>query len=207
MALSLLSVDREADLARADELVSRALVEHPNSAWPHYVKGEILRCQRRINAACTEYERTIALDRNHAPAIANLGFAKILSGQPAEALPFLERAIRMSPRDPFLAIWHSRIGQARMYLEYYEEAKAALQFSIALNPRLAWSHFYLAAVYALTGDAELAATSLRDARRLSPELSSITRYRAISQISHHALEALRDKTLIRGLELAGLPAE
>jgi adenylate cyclase len=206
-ALSLLSADRDADLVRAEELVSQVLAEHPNSAWAHYVKGEILRCLRCASDAAREYERAIALDRNYAPATANLGFARVLMGQPAEALPLLERAIRMSPRDPLLAIWHSRIGQAEMYLARYESAKAALQTALGLNPGLAWSHFYLAAVYALNDNNEKAAASLAEAQRLSPELSSVARYKAISQISHPALQALREQTLIPGLRLAGLPVE
>jgi adenylate cyclase len=204
-ALSLLSVDREGDLMRADQLVSIGLTQHPNSAWAHYVNGEILRCRRRANEAAAEYQTAIALDRNYVPAIANLAFVKILSGVPAQAIPLLEVAIRRSPRDPLLAIWHSRIGQAEMYRGRFEEAKEALERSRSLNPNLAWSHFYLAGIYALLGTTEKAKAALIEAQRLSPDLTSVVRYKSISQIGNLNLQALRERTLIRGLRLAGLP--
>ena len=207
MVLSLLGTDREAELAQAARMVSEALIEQPNSAWAHYVKGEVLRCQRHIGEASLEYQRAIALNRNFSAATANLAYAKILVGEPDEALPLLQRAIQMSPRDPLLAIWHSRIGQAEMYLEHYERAQTDFETSVRLNPDLIWNHFYLAGVYALTAENAKASTSLARAQQLSNDLNSVARYKAVSQISHPQLEALRDKTLIAGLRLAGLPNE
>lgn len=146
----------------------------------------------------------IALDHNYVPAIANLGFIKILTGLPDQAIPFLEQAVQRSPRDPLLAIWYSRIGQAEMYRERFSEAKDALERSRSLNPNLAWGHFYLAAVYAILGSNEKAKAALAEAQRLSPDLTSVARYKSISQIGNTELQSVRERTLIRGLRLAGL---
>ena len=203
--LSLVSDDREADLARAAELVSDALKSQFNSAWAHYAKGEILRAAHRSVEAAGEYEIAISLDRNFVPALANLGFARILTGEPADAIPLLERAIRASPRDPTMAIWYSRIGIAEMYLDRPEQALAALQRSYALNSGLPWVHFYLAAVFGLLGNIAAAKSSLTEAQRLSGDLANIARYKTISQVTDARAQVLRDKSIVCGLRIAGLP--
>jgi adenylate cyclase len=101
--LSVVSDDREADLARASELITHVLRADFNSAWAHHTRGEILRATHRTAEAAAEYQTAISLDRNFVPAIANLGFAKIAIGQPEAAIPFLEQAMRASPRDPMMA--------------------------------------------------------------------------------------------------------
>jgi adenylate cyclase len=203
--LSLVSDDRDADLFRGDKLVSDALKSQFNSAWAHYAKGEILRAAHRSVEAASEYEIAISLDRNFVPALANLGFAKILTGEPADAIPLLERAIRASPRDPTMAIWYSRIGIAEMYLDRPEQALLALQRSYALNPRLPWVHFYLAAVFGVLGNIAAAVSSPAEAQRLSGDLASIARYKTISQVTDPRAQALRNASIVRGLQLAGLP--
>lgn len=203
--MSLISENRSADLARADELVSKAIASHPKIAWAHYVKGEVLRAQHRTDDAARFYQAALALDRNYVPAIANLGYVRVLNGQSSEAIPLFEQAIRMSPRDPLLPIWYSRIGLAEIYLEHFDRATATLETSRSINPTRVWCHLYLAANYALLGRSEDARASLADAQRIAPELASIADYKSLSQIKHpHAL-AIREKTLVRGLQLAGLP--
>jgi tetratricopeptide (TPR) repeat protein len=142
---------------------------------------------------------------NYAAAIADLGYSKMLLAQPAEGAVLLERALVMSPRDPLRAIWYSRIGQCDMYLERFETAKTALETSRSLNPNLAWNHLYLAGVYALLGALPQAQAALAHAQRLYPSLNSTKNYKALSQISYPELELLREKTLVAGLRLAGLP--
>jgi adenylate cyclase len=207
MVLSLMSDDRERDLAQADALVSQALAVQSGSAWAHYVKGEVLRVSRRTDEAALEYQAALFLNRNYAPARGNLAYCKILVGQPDEAIPLLHQTIKTSPRDPLLAIWHSRIGQAELYAGRYEAAKTEFELSIGLNPGLVWNHLYLAGVFGLLADREKAAASLATAQRLSNDLSSIGRYKTISQVSHPRLMALREETLIQGLRLAGLPEQ
>jgi tetratricopeptide (TPR) repeat protein len=58
------SADPNADLKRADELVSRALALDPNYARAHSLKGGILRNgQGRVDESMAEYERALSLDR------------------------------------------------------------------------------------------------------------------------------------------------
>ena len=56
--LSEQSQDREADIRKADELVSRALAIDPNGYGVHFAKSEILLGQERFEEAIVEAERT-----------------------------------------------------------------------------------------------------------------------------------------------------
>jgi TolB-like protein/class 3 adenylate cyclase len=61
-----------ADIARAEYLVRQALAASPRSLVARYAKGNILRQMGRYEAAISEYETVIGLDRNAPGAYANL---------------------------------------------------------------------------------------------------------------------------------------
>src|SRR5207253_10905795 len=52
-----LSTAPEADLQRAERLVTQALEASPDSALAHYAKGQVLRAQSRCREAIPEFER------------------------------------------------------------------------------------------------------------------------------------------------------
>jgi tetratricopeptide (TPR) repeat protein len=90
----------EADVSRAEELAGRALAASPRSPLAHHAKGQVLRAQRRYAEAIPEYETVLALDRNWVYALFALGQCKLFTGSIEETTPLIERAIRLSPRDP-----------------------------------------------------------------------------------------------------------
>src|SRR5207237_10034027 len=54
--ISFLTDAPDVDIRRADELIGAALAVSPNSAWAHYVKGQVLRAQLQYEDAAIEYE-------------------------------------------------------------------------------------------------------------------------------------------------------
>jgi adenylate cyclase len=99
-----------ADVARAEDLIARALAASPRGLAAHYAKGNLLRHMGRYEAAIPQYEKVIELDRNEPGANANLGWCKLLTGSIEEAIPALQRALRLSPRDTRAGNWSARIG-------------------------------------------------------------------------------------------------
>jgi adenylate cyclase len=95
-----LSGSRAADLARADELIGRALAASPRYAPAHYVKGQVLRSQHRWEEAIPEYETALASNPNFFFALTGLAWCKLSAGSIEEVTPLAEQAIRLSPRDP-----------------------------------------------------------------------------------------------------------
>jgi len=63
----------DADIEYAERLARQALMSSPRSARVHYAMAEVLRTQRRYKEPIAEYEAALALDRNFADALADLG--------------------------------------------------------------------------------------------------------------------------------------
>ena len=116
------------------------------------LKGQVLRAQRRYNEAFPEYETALAFNRNWVSAIADIGRCKMFIGPIEEAIPLEEQAIRLSPRDPGIAVWRFRIGQAHLLQSRIDEAIVWLEKARSASPTLAFVHRWLASAYALKGD-------------------------------------------------------
>jgi adenylate cyclase len=112
----------EADLARAEELVGRALAASPRCTAAHNARGQLLRAQGRFAEAIPEYETVLASDRNWVNAYFGLGQCKLRTGAIEETIPLVERAIRLSPRDPALGVWFHEIGLAHLLQSQTDEA-------------------------------------------------------------------------------------
>jgi TolB-like protein/class 3 adenylate cyclase len=119
--LNRLSVSAAADIARAEGLVGQALAASPRRALVHFARGQVLRAQNRYEEAILEYETVIGLDRNSVRAIANLAQCKFYVGSIEEATPLLEKAIRLSPRDPNIGFWYLQIGRNNLLQSRIDE--------------------------------------------------------------------------------------
>ena len=197
----------DADLQRAEKLAGRALAAAPNSALPHYAKGQVLRAQSRFKEAIPEYETAIALDRSRAPAYANVGWCKFLTGSADEAIPYFEQAIRLSPYSPGIAPWYGRMGVIQLLEGRTDEAIASLQKASSDNARLPFVHSYLAAAYALKGQTQRARAELAEAQRLNPAYSSLERVAKSTWFDHPKIRALAEATYFPALREAGLAEE
>src|SRR5262249_4971568 len=101
----------EADGLPAEEPTAQALAASPNSPFPHFVKTNLLRAPARFAEAIPRYETAHALHRNAVSSFFALGQCKLCTGSIEETIPLVERAIRLSPRDPELGVWYLDIGR------------------------------------------------------------------------------------------------
>jgi adenylate cyclase len=198
---------REDDLRRADELVSRALAIDPNYADAHGVKGQILRERGRYEEAIAEYETEVALNPLALSGLSHLARTEILIGEPAKAVPLLERAMRMSPRDSGIGHLQWRLGYAYLLLGNTNEAVKWTQKSVVTFYDKTSAYLNLAAALGLMGDNTAAQAALAEAIKLDPAHSAtIAKARAYYSGSKRAkFVELREQTLIEGLRKAGLP--
>jgi len=196
------------DLEYAERLIAQALASSPRSALAHFAKAQFLRATSQCEAAIPEYEKVLALNRNWVNALAHIGRCKMFIGPIEEVIPAQEEAIRLSPRDPLIAVYYWRIGQTHLLQSQIPEAIAWLEKARSGNPGLHYLHGSLAAAYALNGEAQPAAAALTEARRLSerPFYSSLANARKFYSVSPNMLP-LYEENYIAGLRLAGLPEE
>jgi adenylate cyclase len=198
----------EQDKARAEQLLLEALGRDVNSSTAHWAMGMLRRSQNRLSEAKMEFETAIALDRNNALAIFQLGQALMWLGQPEAGIPHIEKSIRLDPRYPNIAIRYWGLGACHLLLGHVDEAIDLLTKARAGNPRLYYVHFFLAGALGLKGDLDEARAELADSVKLYPENNSLAHFRALNPyVTNPQYRALEEKTLDIGLRRAGFPEE
>ena len=201
----------EPDIARAEELVDRALTASPRFALAHVAKGHVLRVQRRWEEAIPEYEAALALEPNAVFALINLGWCKLRTGSIEEVTPLVQQAIRLSPRDPHIGACYHLIGTVHLLQSHIDEAIAWLEKARGALPGVPAHRSHLAAAYALRGETDRAAAELAEARRLSSgdRFASVARLKAYPGGWWGVPKslALFEATYFAGLRKAGMPEE
>jgi tetratricopeptide (TPR) repeat protein len=166
------------DLARAEQLLLEAIEQNANNAWARSMMGLLRRLQDRPEQSLSEWETAIALDRNNTSALRQIGVTLMHLGRPEEAIPIIEKGIRLSPYDAGTPGTYQVLGLCHLLLEHVETAVELFRNSLAGNIRLYYTHMSLAAALALKGDLVEARVALADGRRLRPDINSIARVRS-----------------------------
>jgi TolB-like protein/Flp pilus assembly protein TadD len=134
-------------LFKAEGFLLRAMQQPSTLALQ--LKAEMLAQQAHLDEAIAEAERAVALDPNDADSHIALAGALSLAGRAGDALPRVERAMRLNPLYPPHYLY--QLGLARFGLGQMEQATEALERAITLNPEDRWSLRLLLAVYGLIG--------------------------------------------------------
>ncbi|MBV8530482.1 MAG: tetratricopeptide repeat protein [Candidatus Eremiobacteraeota bacterium] len=195
------------DEARAEQLLSDALGREPNSTLAHYALGMLRQRQHRLAEARTKMEAAIALDRNNAWAAKGLGQTLMLLDRPQEGIPHIEKAIRLNPFDPNVAVFYATLATSHLLLGHVDQSIDLFRKAIAANPSC-YCHLDLAGALGLRGDLEKARAELAESLRLYPGTNSFAAWRATGPPATNLdYLALADKTINLGLRRAGFPEE
>jgi tetratricopeptide (TPR) repeat protein len=147
-----ITVGRQGDLRRADELMSRALALDPNYARAHSTKGGVLLYQGHLDEAILQNEHALILDPALLSAVNGLSWEHFYLGEFEKSLEFSDRAIRLSPRDPSLEEWYRARSAANLELKQYDRAVEWARRALAIKPNdNIWAHFNIIAALALSG--------------------------------------------------------
>lgn len=198
-----------ADISRAAGLAAQAVAASPRSAFSHSAQGQVLCAQGRYKEAIPEFETANAINPGWPHVYAFLSDCKLLTGSIPEAIPLAEQAIRISPRDPWVAVWYSKIGRVHLAQSRINEAIVCLEKARSVNPQLPAVHAMLASAYALNGEIERAAAELAQARGLSLDgrYSSIARLQDAAYFGVPQIRQLFEDTYLAGLRRAGMPED
>jgi TolB-like protein/DNA-binding winged helix-turn-helix (wHTH) protein len=149
------SADPEGDLKRGEELVDRTLTVDPDFSWAHHWKAIILAFEGRTDQAIAEEELTLSLNPSVVEANLTLGNMLQRRGQFEKGLELIEKALRLSPRDPSISYWYGAKAAASFALKRYDEAIDWARRSLMTDATYPFANSILAAALALTGrDAE-----------------------------------------------------
>jgi len=164
---------RENEIHAAERAVHEALLIDPNHALAHLANGLIARARGEHFSALEAFSRAIELDRNFAFAYAHKANELTLVGQPAEAPPLIEQAIRLSPQDASIGIFHWVKGRAHFFLGEYSEAIVWLRKSIETRPNLWFNRLYLVSACVLADMPDEAVRALAEFNRRFPEVYTL----------------------------------
>jgi tetratricopeptide (TPR) repeat protein len=161
-----------ADVVPLAERAAQAAVRiDGEDPWAHYALGGVHLIMRRFDDALAALELALDLNPSFSHAQNYYATALAFSGRWQEATEAAKRAIRLSPRDPFLALIYGSAGLAHYIGGNYEEAIRTAQTAVRLRPDFASAYRVLVAAAAISGDSELAASALGELRRTHPGIS------------------------------------
>jgi TolB-like protein len=170
-------VDRPAnaadDVARADSLLTSALSADPNNTWAHFAKAELAFVTKQIDVALSESKVATEIDFNLAGPFASAPFALhgvllIAVGRAAEAIPYVETALRLSPVDPSRNCWEYELCHAYAHLAQWEKAAEWCGKSIASDPSFWPPYIDLAAANGWLGNEAEAHAAIDALHKLRP---------------------------------------
>jgi tetratricopeptide (TPR) repeat protein len=121
-ASSFASLDRQADIRRADELASTALKIDPDFSPAHTAKGDVLLLAGRYREAIDSYRQAQMLFPSSIQPGLALAYAYV--GEAEQAIAYADKAMRLSPQDPISRwpILYLAKGLAFGILQDYKEA-------------------------------------------------------------------------------------
>ncbi len=197
------SDDPAGDIARAGDLIDAALVIQRLDSETHQVKGMVLAAQHKWGAAIAEAEIAIAQNPNNASAYADIGFWSLFVGRGKEGLANIEKAFRLSPRDPATPTWHSFACFLHLSLAEWEQATDACNRSLAGQPSRWYSLVGLAVANAWMGHESGAKDALAELDKVYPGFT------VQAWVREHLLDNSpsdqRWAMITEGLRKAGLP--
>ena len=197
------SNDRAGQNRAAEAAATKALALAPDNADAHLTYGTVLFAMRAPERALREFEFAVSLEANLATAHAYLGLMKVFLGRAGETRSHVTEAMRLSPRDPLLFLWHFFIGVADIHLGRVVHALESLRRSVEINPNWGLSQFVLAGTLGLAGLLAEAVEVCVVARRLAPNFT-IAKFRAEAVSDNPAYLAEREH-FCDGLRLARAP--
>ena len=151
---------------------ARAVTLDDEEPWAHLVLGLGHACRRRPQLAFRHLSKSVELNPSFALGYAGLGFALACGGQPESALQALDDAHRLSPRDPFLAIYAPTVRYMALFaLKRYEEAVAVCRATTAAHPNHAGAWRLMTVSLGLLGKTDEARDALAHTRTLQSDLS------------------------------------
>lgn len=207
-ALSVLngwSKSPEDDVAAARRAADQLLAIDPNHVVAHHVRGICLRFEKNTIAAQDSFLKAISVNSNFANSHAQLGATHMELGNPEQAVRSIEKALRLSPRDPNIGHWMASMGIAHMHLEHYPEAVTWLRrsFDVPTSSPTLIHRAYLVGAHALTGRANDASAALQTLLSIKPD-ATVSTFRHISRSTNPEFLVQRER-LYEGLRRAGLP--
>ena len=163
------------DMARAIPVAEQAALAaiRADSEDPcgHLALGSVCLFTRRFDDSLAEFETSLNLNPNCSLTRAYYGLSLAYCGRWEEAVAATDRALRLSPRDPFAAIYTGIAAYGQFIGRNYDEAMKLSREALRQRIDFVGAHRVLTAAAAMAGESEAAAAALQELRRAQPNIS------------------------------------
>jgi adenylate cyclase len=156
-------------LEKSLDLAKKALSMDDSIPGAHSLLGIVYTLQRDHDRAVTEGEQALSLNPGNAGTILNHAASLNMAGRPEEAIPFFQKAIRLTPLGP--SSLYREYGSALRNVGRFEEAVSAYKKSIQIAPDNIIAHMGLASVYSMMGRETEARAEAAEVLRINPNFS------------------------------------
>jgi tetratricopeptide (TPR) repeat protein len=171
-----------ADMAAVAPLAERAaqaaIQADSEDPWAHYALGSVYMFMRRFDDSLAEFELALQLNPNFSLAQGYYGLALSYCGRWQEGDLAARRALRLSPRDPFSAIYYGIAGYTQFVGRNYAEAMRLARDGIRQRGDFVGAHRVMTAAAGMARQDDVAAAALQELRRAQPNIS-------LAWIAHH----------------------
>jgi TolB-like protein len=155
----------------AEKAALAAILADGEDPWAHYALGCVHLFQRRFDDSLAAFEMALRLNPNFSLAQGYYGLALSYCGHWEEATVAAGRALRLSPRDPYSAIYCGIGAYAQFVGRNYSEAMRLARDGIRQRADFVGAHRVLTAAASMTGQDDVARAALRELRRAQPNIS------------------------------------
>lgn len=183
----------------AERAALAAIRSDSEDAWAHVALGVVHLMTRRFDDSLAELELALRLNPNFALAQGYYCLALTYDSRWQEGLEVGNHAIRLSPRDPYLAVYYGTVAYAHFVGKNYDEAIKLAREAIRERGDFVGAHRVLTAAAGMSGHSELARSALAELKRAQPNVS-LAWIAANMPIRHEA----ERKHYLEGFRKAGL---
>jgi len=164
-----------ADMAVVGPVAERAAIAameaDSEDPWAHFALGGVYLFARRFDDSLAEFELALRLNPNFSLAQGYYGLVLAYCGRWEEGDLAARRALRLSPRDPFSAIFCGIDSYAQFVGRRYDEAMRLAREGIRQRADFVGAHRVLTASAGMAGEREIASAALKELRRTQPNIS------------------------------------
>ena len=132
--------DPTAAITEALEASQKAIQLSPLDYLSNYVLGRALLHSHRHDLAVAAARRSVDLNPNSGTSLGGLGNVLAFAGDAKEAAEIGERAFRVSPPEPYTALWIWYAAIAAIRLQQFETALKHAEAGILIKPDVATGH-------------------------------------------------------------------
>lgn len=164
-----------AEMSKAVPIAERAALmairTDGEDPWARYALGNVYLFTRRFDDSLAEFELALRLNPNFSLAQGYYGLTLCYCGRWQDGDLAARRALRLSPRDPFSALYYGIAAYSQFSGHNYEEAMRLARESLRERNDFVGAHRVLTASAGMAGRTDVAAEALQELRRVQPNIS------------------------------------